>query len=305
MLTGVMCFSFTLLFISCMDLTSGKKYLKDETVVAGIIYSSKSINKDSPIYLGKTKDIDNLYLEDMVLSSILVYIVDIETEKRQYLTYYDNISDSLYQQPVLKVGYYDATQTFNIVSGQTYRLIAKTGVDSVWAETTVPLDINILPNNGFSFDVNIDPPSIAYHQIDNFNPLGIQLKEHKSSTIIIEIYCMEEWTDAYFVLSNEQFETPKSAVDYENIISGYPRKKVIIQQVNVDDINSKSTINIFLAQTDFTFFGRYRVSISLVDDNYHNFLCNKLSYLNGGIIGGLGYFGSATQKIIYTTITRE
>jgi hypothetical protein len=44
------------------------------------------------------------------------------------------------------------------------------------------------------------------------------------------------------------------------------------------------------------FYGRQQVQLLSIDDNYYNFLYREHPEESGGIIGGIGVFGSAYRK---------
>jgi hypothetical protein len=54
----------------------------------------------------------------------------------------------------------------------------------------------------------------------------------------------------------------------------------------------------------YVFFGRYRISLYIVDDNYYRYSFMPEGYFHGGVHGGLGYFGSAGGGRMYAKIVK-
>ena len=57
--------------------------------------------------------------------------------------------------------------------------------------------------------------------------------------------------------------------------------------------------------TAFIFYGKYRVRVWVIDDNYYRFNYMLDGYLYGGIHNALGYFGSASGGELYARITKS
>ena len=286
----------------CIELTSGKRYQNDYIVVAGALIAGKPITMENPIFIGRTIDIDNFYLERMVLPDLLVYIENVKTAEKQFLSYSDNISDSLYNQPILNIGYYDLSDSFIIDHLTKYRIVAKIGADSVWAETSVPDSFVVEFSEFFTADVHSVFPAISYNELVDLEPLQIIVNKKEEMTIQVEYYCLQEWETAYWVFADKSDQTPQSALEYENIISGYPRKKVVTNTYLPEFIDDKYTILLPIAQNDFLFYGEYRIRISIVDDNISDYKNNKSGFYSGGINNGIGYFGSIATFDVFTNI---
>ena len=55
-------------------------------------------------------------------------------------------------------------------------------------------------------------------------------------------------------------------------------------------------------ESNLLFFGRYRISVFHVDENYYRYLYKPEGYNFGGVEQGIGYFGSRSGQSIYTRV---
>jgi hypothetical protein len=55
----------------------------------------------------------------------------------------------------------------------------------------------------------------------------------------------------------------------------------------------------------FVFFGNYKVSAYITDDNYYRYKYMPEGYLYGGVQNALGYFGSASGSVFYTKVVKQ
>lgn len=292
------------LIISCTDFTSEKRFNEDYIVITGMIYSNKPITMENPIFVGTTADINNLDIESLAVKSAVVYILDLKNNIKHYLSFDHNMPDSALIQEQLKIGFYDTLEEFIPVSGNSYRIVVKINTDSVYAETTIPKDFITEPNEKFIDNENTEIPLLEYHQIDNY-PIQLKLNNCDELPILMEYYCLEEWYNAYWISENDLKETPKSPNHYENTLNGAPRLKSQLSTYSPTIINDEYIIKLASKMSDYTFYGKHRIRVAIVDENYYNYKFKSTGYFHGGVINGVGYFGSATRYTLYTNIVND
>jgi len=279
---------------ACVKLTSGKRFQNDYIVMSGNIFAGEYITLKEPIFIGKTIDVNDINIVDLFVYNAKVYILDKENKNRQDLIFGAEIDENIFN-----VGYYDPTESFMIESGRTYLLVAIVGQDSVWAETTVPDPFSILENEGFTDDKNSDFPEIVHSRIDDLYPIKLKVSDQDEKAVYIEYYCLEDWENAFYILSDYLGEKPQSALEYENTMSGSPRKNT---SLNIYLPKEDQTIETINNQFHFIFYGSYKVSVHIVDDNFLKYRYKSMGYFHGGINNGIGFFGSMSRKLLYTNI---
>ncbi|MCK9328914.1 MAG: hypothetical protein M0Q94_03465 [Candidatus Cloacimonetes bacterium] len=285
-----------MILISCNQNTSGIRFENDYIVVSGMLYGGEYITQENPIFIGKTIDISNGNLLDFYYSDAEVKIIEDSTGKSINLEFF--IQN---QGNKVLIGYYDPTESFLIDFGKTYNLIAYVNDDSVWASTKIPDDFSILPNEGFTYNPEADFPQMIYDDIDNQYPVQISVKEGIETVLYEEYYCLESWYNAYYI--QDMFEEkPETESDYEDSMTGYPRKAISYGRYLPKIVDNEFLIRIPFVKSGFTFYGKHQVTLSLIDNNYFYYLYKTQGYFQGGVNNGIGYFGSASRKKLYTNI---
>ena len=288
--------------IACTDLTSSKRFHKDYIVIAGTIIAGEPIRASNPIFVGKTIGINQGNLADMFIRNAEVFIEEIESEQRQRLF---PISFNIIDVFNVNMGYYDPTGGFIIESGKTYRLTAIVGADTVWAETTVPDAFIVLENSGYTHNPLGTFPRMPHSDIDRLYPIEISVSRQKNTRVFVEYYCLEDWSNAYYVLSDFFGTTPENAADYEHPMNGSPRRMVDFGVYFPNQRDELYVIRKPFNQLHFIFYGRYRVTIKVVDENYYTYWYRTEGFFHGGVNNGIGFFGSASRQILFTEIVRD
>ncbi|MCL2065454.1 MAG: DUF4249 domain-containing protein [Candidatus Cloacimonetes bacterium] len=282
--------------LSCTDFTTGKRFENDYIVIAGLIYDGETISKENPIVIGRSIPVKGGNLSDFFIADATVFIEDIETNERQDLVFFVDLIESF-------CGYYDATESFYIKSGKSYKLTAIVDADTIWAVTTVPDSFEILDNEGFSFDENYFP-EMRQMDIDEHYPLDIKVSKKEIVVIYKEYFCLENWYEAEIILAdilgigNSYLD---SEDDYSNSMDGSPRRNTTYENYLPNDEN---VFRLRYIQPAFVFYGKHRVSLMSIDDNFYKYLYKSQGYFYGGVTGGIGYFGSASRQTMYTKVTK-
>ena len=181
----------------------------------------------------------------------------------------------------------DSLNTIRAVTNvpKTMQVWADSLVTDVSAYTTDP------QNSGWT--------EMIYDTIDSEHPIQIETQDGQVVNLYFEFYCLEEWQDAKYVHSFGGIEFPDSAEEYENPGDGSPRRTNIFYTFLP---NENNIVNFSFYQYAFVFYGRYRVAVKSIDDNYLQYLYKPEGYNHGGIVGGIGYFGSACSQTMFTKI---
>ena len=287
---------------SCMDFTSGKRYKEEQIVIAGMILAGESITKENPIFIGQSVSLDNFNPIKLLALNAKVTLTEVSSEG-QPITLLFNPDIDLTPKGIRQIGYYDPSG-YIIKSGETYKIEVNIEChDPVWAITTVPDKFTLLANEGFSPDSTSAFPKIVYDEIEEKYPLKIQVAEAKDTYLYLEIYCLEEWDNAYIVSPFSDYigEKLEKEEDYENSMNGSPR---LNRDLSIETPDSQNVITTVFFQLEFFFYGRYEVRIHVVDDNFYNYRKLSNGYLKGGVNEGIGYFSSGAREIRYTEVIR-
>ena len=281
---------------SCVEFTSDKRFATEYIVMSGTIYAGETITLESPIFIGRSVSVNIIDIRRLFISDAQVYITDIETSISQDLSFG-------YDEDNFKIGYYDPSESFIIESGKTYRLTAIVGRDTVWAETTVPQDFEILENSGYTYDVNSVYPKMVFNEIDEFHTITLRVTDEIETVVYLEHYCLEEFEDATFIRTSGLIErTLESEEDYESFMSGFPRRSSFIFNYFPSLVEGELLVRTIGNSQDFIFYRRHRVTVAVVDENFFKYRYKSMSFFQGGINNGIGFFGSAVRKILYTDV---
>ena len=279
---------------SCMDNTSGMRFENDYIVVAGSIYAGEYVVLERPIIIGKTQNLTNVNRFDLIEKYAEVTLEELETNEQVKLEF-------------LGMGYIDKNQKLIIKEGKTYRLTVKVDEDEVWAETTVPFDFELIDiQDSYTFDSNKNNfPNIPHSEIDMKHPLKIKVPFRNETRIRVEYYCLEEFENAFFVspFSDYLGAQPNDRAEYEgNDYDPGWRKNIELSSLYPNEDN---IMNLPFHQFQFWFYGNHKITIEIVDENYFRYNYKSQGYFYGGVSkGGIGYFGSAVSKAVYTKVIK-
>jgi len=298
-----------IILITACDLTSPERFERDELVIAGYLQAGKPVSIDNPIFIGKTVSTEGGNFEDVFIDSAFVTIENID----------EVITDTLqFGFSEFKIGYYN--DDLVIKAGNTYKIMVETEIDSMliyaYAFTTVPdsiyldLDYNDLVTVEYGFADEYDEilPQIPYDEIEDNFPVYSRYDDGSVVYTYYNYYCLEEFsTDLEFtepIMGYEHLEEDDEE-SYNSPLSRNMRESSMIwryQPLQDDEGNWY-----LLEETydgGFSYYGRYRLTIYSVDQNFYTYKYHSESHLYGGIVGGIGYFGSVSGEDFYTKVTK-
>ncbi len=287
-----------LILTSCSDLTSEKRFKEDIYTVTGILYAGQTVNLSKPVIICKTVDTNNINIQNMIVTDAQVQLTDLSDNSITPLVFGANPATG-------KLGYYDPTFSLIVQKGHTYRLNIQIADKSISAETTVPDSISFIDIPGYSVQ-NIQPyETVVYDQIDLYHRIKIQTYSPENLNLLVEYYCMENWTDVEYTLTMMGSPThPEEEDDYEDPMTGSPRLHRGYYNYKPQAENGNYFVDLGFNQLSYSFYGNYEVRLYSIDNNYFSYLYKFEGYKYGGIHNGYGYFGSANGQKIWTKVIK-
>lgn len=296
-----------MLLASCEN-TSGPRFEGDVFTVAGLLMAGKPVHLEYPVYVTRSSAIEDFNPLEIFVYDATVTIRDLDTGLEFQLT------PALHE---FKFKYIDLAE--NIIQPEhRYRIeVQVPGADSlIWAETTVPVCLVAEPDpygvNPPGIGFSLDPQTsneIPWARIDSdFPAIASTGASAGNFYFVAETYCLEPFsTDLEYTSQFLQGQHPN-----ENMAVGYnagspPRKISFMYVFNSAPLPGLPDNYLVLNNyaTAFVFYGRYRLRLQIVDENYFNYNFMEEGYLQGGIHNALGYFGSASGTDMFARIVRQ
>lgn len=297
---GIWC----LVLCGCAETTAPQRYKQNSYYISGLLHADSTVTKESAIIVGKTTDFNNPNAGGLHIADARVLLKDVTTGDSVRLVYIQGSAlDASYQS-----GYYDSCGVMTILPEHQYQLTVKVmenGQEQViTANTKVPKRVHVLPNAGYVGTLNASLPQIRYEEIDRKYPLELQTTDNNNIDIYLETYCLESYHDAQFIYAHYYGgdEHPTKPKDYEDPVTGAPRKGVLYYEYKPVQTVQGYLITERNYQMYFSFYGRTRVTLYSIDSNYYHYLYSAEPYLHGGVANGIGYFGSVSGDVLYTQI---
>ncbi|OPX30044.1 MAG: hypothetical protein B1H06_00485 [Candidatus Cloacimonas sp. 4484_143] len=287
------------LISSCTEFTSPERFTDEAYYLTGILKAGKTVDFDDPIIIGKTIPVEGGVLEDLLIIDADVILYELDSLD----VVLDSTALTFQINSFGQIGYIDVAGSMIIQPEFKYLIEAEIdATDLVRAETTVPKTISVQPDSGYITDPTITNwPEMVFEDIDQEHPIQIITQDNETFNLHAEFYCLENWDEAEYIFAMEENTYPEDEDEYESEADGSPRKTTTFYIFQP----TENLINFSFYQYAFNFYGRYQVTVSSIDGNYLNYLYKPEGYNHGGIIGGVGYFGSAVSYVMYTTVIEE
>ena len=300
-----------LLLAGCESYTSGPRFEGDVYSIAGMLISGKPINAEHPIYITRSSDIDSFDPMNIFVTEAVVEITDLDTNESWLL------SQSVDMEQ-MKLKWVDPAGHI-IQPLHSYRIeVTIPGYDkTISAQTTVPQTVEIntdyfghnVEGEGFSADPE-NPSYMVYEESDLRYPLGINTFDVAGSqNVMVEMFCLEEFsTDLEFTTTILGSSNPTEDMEDEYYSSGEGIRRISFLAKMASSIQPEYTDNYIVLRDyrqAFVFFGNYKVSAYITDDNYYRYKYMPEGYLYGGVQNALGYFGSASGSVFYTKVVKQ
>lgn len=316
-----------LLLTSCSDFVSPKRYTATHYSLNALLKSGTSISQENPVYIGKSVSLSQLNEPDMFVLDASVIVK--EYQKNPAPASADNPYDILTGQFNLELGlhqmdslmfvpcYFDPNS--NIIKPDykySIEVVIPGYAPVITAETIVPKTAELIPN------FNYTPPAgqgyttnpadttfhIPYPEVDRHYPVTVKVDGYQNINYLVELYCMEEFsTDLEFttVFFGQEHPTEDLESNYYQA-SGETIRKINIMSKFISKQHTDG--NWYVSLTDyrqgFVFYGKYKVTAYILDDNYYKYKFMPEGYYYGGVKNALGCFGSASGGVMYANITK-
>jgi len=296
-----------LLLFSCEN-TSGPRFEGDVFTLAGLLVADHPVSLEYPVYVTRSSAIEDFDPWQIFVPDAQVELRDLDTDQEIALS------------PVLhdlKVKYIDPEEN-PILPEHTYRIeVSIPGHDElIWAETQVPQSVQPEPDpwgdnppgTGFSFDPDTQN-ILPFDQIDSLYPLVVNTFGTAGTfNFFGEAYCLEDFsTDLEFTEPVFGMEHPDESAEaaYNSGSRGLRRMSFMYRFVSspLDGLEGNYLV-LNNYSNAFIFYGRYRLKVYVIDDNYYNYSFMEDGYLHGGVRNALGYFGAASGGIMYAEIVK-
>lgn len=295
--------------LSACEFTSKPRFEGEVYTVAGLLVAGESISTENPIFVTRSISLEDFDPFELFVEDAEVTVIDLQTNERWELEEaLDPSRGFIYVDPQNRI----------IQPLQSYRLEVRIDgkPELIWAETTVPQAVtpvmdfyqNNPPGTGWSLDPET-ANTVQYSILDQQYPIVLGTGAQAGDfNFMAEIYCREpfstdlEWTTPIFGITNLD----------ESLEPIYNSNGQSFRRINVMGIyTSKSQPGMdgnYLVLPDYAtsvaFYGRYRVSAYIIDDNYYEYSYRPEGYFYGGINNALGYFGSASGADFYARVVK-
>jgi len=286
------------LLIACSDNTAPRRYSELSYYLCGILEAGYYVDTDHPILFGKTKDIS------MMDSEIAIE----DAEINLYEITDDQITQSVnLQWNASANGYIDQDGQLPINAGSTYRIEVNYNNTQIYGETTVPSEISVYGDSLVSeIPAWNDYPSddqwseLKLEKANSIHPIQIGTRNNEEFNLLTEFYCLEEYWEAEYTYPPADNDFPEDAQEYMGDVRQYPRRNMGYYMYQPDNL----MVDFNSYQSSLLFYGKTELSVYSIDNNYLKYLYKSDGYTQGGIIGGIGIFGSKSGKKLYTRVIK-
>jgi hypothetical protein len=248
--------------------------LRDEIAVFGSLYVGEAVTDSNAVLVTRTQPVLDPYDPGQaVVTNALV------TLRREGAMVPDTLE-------MVRPGYY-ADPEFTVDPLTTYHLtVSVPGEEIITATTTTPVYYYLY--NG----PRPLPATMRHSEIPDRYAFELVCSDERQ-IFMLDVYCLESWEDARYVNPFGDHDRPDDEQEY-GYDNGEPRR--ISVYFHIEDVQRDGnfyTIGFYSAM--MVFWGHYEVSLLAIDDNYYNFLYREHPEESGGIVGGIGVFGSACR----------
>ena len=292
---------------ACDKFTAPERFEGDVYTLSGLLYAGQTISAEHPVYITRSSSISEFNPLAIFVTNAGVIIKDLTDNVQFPLSCIPDLSEFKYKYIDLEEHVIQPEHTYSIevtIPGREQKITA---------QTTVPFSTELIPDlfnfgNGFSLTEE-GMNEMNYGTVDQQYPLAIKTWEYAGAfNFMGEFFCLEEFS------TDLEFTTPVFGVVHPDttMADAYYAGGESIRRIKFigryasqpqPDLNGNYLVVQDYKQA-FVFFGRYRVSIYIVDDNYYRYSYMPEGYFHGGVSGGLGYFGSAGGGRMFAKVVK-
>ncbi|MBN2011427.1 hypothetical protein JW960_18995 [candidate division KSB1 bacterium] len=261
-----------------------------EVSVFGFLWGNQPLSEDHAILISYTEPVLEYY--DLNKAAIRDATVTIREESAGTVTTLQHSSS--------KPGYY-YNDNLMIHPKSTYdlRIELKDG-NVVTAKTTVPAEITLLT------ELHTDQVNtVTYKNLGYDKPILVNC-ESEDQIILVDMYCNETYDKAEYIYPFNNHNFPDDDEEYDQGANGEPRH--IFALVPYRDMKSPQFNNlpvIYWYYSMIVFYGSNTMQVLAIDENYHQYHYKEHPEQSGGIVGGIGVFGSVVGETYQLDVVKE
>jgi hypothetical protein len=263
-----------LAWVGCGGDTAGPP-TADEVAVFAFLYVGEPVSAANAVRVSRVQPVDATY--DPVQAAVENAVVTLTAE--------GGAAETL--EAAAPGAYADSTVV--IAPRTTYHLrVEIPGERVLTATTTTPPAVRI---DGGPPQL---PDSVRHEVLQDEYPVYVTCDDPEQ-ILLSDVYCLEDWRTARFIYPIGPDDTPQSYDEYggdddePRHIFAYFRAGDVVQ-----DDGGRYLVDFYGAM--MAFYGRYTVHVSAIDRNTYDSLYKDHPEENGGIVGGIGVFGSACRR---------
>lgn len=258
----------------CDKLPTAPSY-EEKTVLFGHLYVGEAITNDNALLLTRTRPVDQPY--DPAEAAVSGALVLLQADGSSNVDTLRMVAPGRYANPAVAI----AART-------TYHLVVTIGAQTITATTTTPSAFTVTggPNNV--------PAVMKYSAVPDSFPMFVN-GPGPDEIVYVDAYCLEPWQTAEMVFSPSDDPHPN---DYDAYGGDNGEPRHIMAYFHLGDLDPAPGGGWRLGFYGdlMAFYGEYRVGVFTIDQNAYEYLYRDHPELHGGVVGGIGVFGSACRK---------
>jgi hypothetical protein len=298
----IMIITGAMLLSSCSENVSEKRYTDSFYYVSCVLAAQNYIDGEQAVMLGSTLDIENAQWDMLPVRTATVTITEYTPDGIE-----NQVVELLWNNE--SRGYIDEDHELLIKEECAYHLrIVTIEGEILEADTTVPKAIVVLGDSQIS-----ESPAWAFEEpteewlslpaeiADSEHPVQIATDDNEEFNLYTEFWCYEDYLDAEYIYPENDHDFPDDEEEYMGSVQQYPRRSMGFYMYQPEN----GIVNFNSYQGQMKFYGRTRLEVYSIDDNYLNYLYKSEGYMAGGIQGGIGIFGSKYGRKLYTRVVKQ
>lgn len=277
---GALCLLvLTVLAIGCSD-DATEPPTRDEVAVFGYLYVGEAVSVENAILVTRVRPVGEFY--DPAEAAVNDALVTLRREGESKPETLVAVGPGSYAAPDYRI---EARAAYDLA-------VEIPGDRTLHARTTTP----------FALEAEGGPPvlpdSVPHAILQGAFPVYLACDDPEQIALV-DVYCREEWETARYIYPFGDREGPEDYAEY----GGDNREpRHIVAYFRLSDLvrvaggggDERFIVDFYSAM--MAFYGTYTVQMFTIDRNYYNFLYRDHPEEEGGIVGGIGVFGSACRR---------
>jgi hypothetical protein len=247
---------------------------RDDIVVFGHLYVGERVDSVNAIRISRVGPIDSRYVrDDAAVLNATVTITRSGATPETLLP----VGPGAYANPAIEV----------MPRSQYLLRIDVPGLPTVRAATVTPSAIHL---DGGPPEL---PRSVRHEVLQDSFPIFVTCDDAEQ-ILLTDVYCMASWDSVVYIYPFGNHKRPDNYEEFGGD-DGEPRHIFAYFRVN-DVVTDERGSKIDFYGAMMAFYGTHRIHVSAIDDNTYRYLYRDFPEESGGIIGGIGLFGSACRR---------